>query len=155
VAFFNFELWDARDPRGGQSQPRARRPNAESLVSRRVRKLAEHATRERLKRGAPAALVEATAALQDLSVRLDPASLGELERLQAKLTASITVAPNGPYLATNVPNVADLLGGPVPARPQLALCRCGRSKLKPLCDGSHADAGFSGQKGSTSGPRPP
>jgi len=30
----------------------------------------------------------------------------------------------------------------LPDRPQLALCRCGESKLKPLCDGSHADVGF-------------
>lgn len=27
-------------------------------------------------------------------------------------------------------------------RAKLALCRCGQSRRKPLCDGSHRDAGF-------------
>ena len=30
--------------------------------------------------------------------------------------------------------------------PQLALCRCGESALKPFCDGTHATSGFSGDK---------
>ena len=29
-------------------------------------------------------------------------------------------------------------GKKYPARPQYALCRCGRSSNKPFCDGSHA-----------------
>ena len=37
--------------------------------------------------------------------------------------------------------------GPAPvAPPQLALCRCGGSAIKPLCDGTHARNGFSGAK---------
>jgi CDGSH-type Zn-finger protein/truncated hemoglobin YjbI len=68
------------------------------------------------------------------------------ERLLAKLPATITVAPNGPYLVTNVPALNDWLGVPMEAQPQLALCRCGGSKLKPLCDGTHAEIGFSAEK---------
>jgi truncated hemoglobin YjbI/uncharacterized Fe-S cluster protein YjdI len=54
--------------------------------------------------------------------------------------------PGGPLLATNVPRVHDWLDVDLPARPQLALCRCGRSASRPLCDGSHADGGFDDRK---------
>jgi CDGSH-type Zn-finger protein/truncated hemoglobin YjbI len=52
---------------------------------------------------------------------------------------------NGPYLVTNVPNIVTHLGQPLPAPPQVALCRCGNSARKPFCDGSHAD-GFTDGK---------
>jgi CDGSH-type Zn-finger protein/truncated hemoglobin YjbI/ferredoxin len=38
------------------------------------------------------------------------------------------------------------LGEELDARPQMALCRCGASALKPLCDGSHAGIGFTDAK---------
>ena len=33
-------------------------------------------------------------------------------------------------------------GQPIEQRQRMALCRCGQSGNKPLCDGSHAEAGF-------------
>jgi CDGSH-type Zn-finger protein len=33
-------------------------------------------------------------------------------------------------------------GQPIETRRRMALCRCGQSGSKPLCDGSHAEAGF-------------
>jgi CDGSH-type Zn-finger protein len=33
-------------------------------------------------------------------------------------------------------------GEPYPVANRVALCRCGRSKRMPLCDGAHVDAGF-------------
>jgi CDGSH-type Zn-finger protein/truncated hemoglobin YjbI len=99
----------------------------------------------------PAGLAEATAALQDLAARLaSPADaaarLAELWPLQAGLPATIEAARNGPYLVTNVPRMTDHLGAQAKPLPQLALCRCGNSASKPLCDGSHARSGFSDAK---------
>jgi len=112
---------------------------------------AQTATRLRAASGdaaAPAELAEATAALQDLALQLAPdraGRLAELRRLQHTLPAQVQVATDGPYLVTNVP-LADHLGQPIDTPPQVALCRCGGSSIKPLCDGSHAGNGFSGAK---------
>jgi CDGSH-type Zn-finger protein/truncated hemoglobin YjbI len=91
-------------------------------------------------------LAEATAALQDLACRLAPAQQqasrrAELWQLQDGLAVGIQTAANGPYLVTNA-RLRDHLGGDISAPPQIALCRCGGSKTKPLCDGSHASNGF-------------
>jgi len=114
-------------------------------LNARLMELAERATRMRLLPDAGPTLLEATAALQDL-VADDREALSGLARLQADVPASITVATNGPYLVTNVPELVDWLGVPLPVRPQLALCRCGRSERKPLCDGSHRAVGFTDAK---------
>src|SRR6516165_8006029 len=104
--------------------------------------LARAATELRVHIHGPA-LQEATAALQDLAISLaDPnaaaSRLTELENLQARLPAQIQAATNGPYLVTNADHLDNWLGEPLAARPQLALCRCGGSSIKPLCDGTHA-----------------
>jgi CDGSH-type Zn-finger protein/truncated hemoglobin YjbI len=114
--------------------------------------LAKAATRLRARPGAPSALVEATAALQDVALQLprsdDAASelRAELEKLQRRLPESIQVREDGPYLVTNATNVVTYLGERIELRPQMALCRCGGSAMKPFCDGTHAKIGFSGAK---------
>ncbi len=111
-----------------------------------------HATRLRAQfaESAPPALLEATAALQDLAC--DQASPGErlrriaaLQDLQASLRPVVMTARNGPYLVTNVP-VRTHLGEQLASPPQLALCRCGASSMKPFCDGTHAASGFTDAK---------
>ncbi len=47
-----------------------------------------------------------------------------------------TIKPNGPYVCSGDLEVAGK------AMPQAALCRCGASRNKPFCDGSHTKAGF-------------
>jgi CDGSH-type Zn-finger protein/truncated hemoglobin YjbI len=112
-----------------------------------VWRLALDATRLRVQPRAPSELLEATAALQDLALASgSDARLAELRELQAELPRSIRSQHNGPYLVTNAERLTDWLGRPLPERPTLALCRCGGSAIKPLCDGTHAETGFSDAK---------
>ena len=111
--------------------------------------LALDATRVRLRPGLPTELQEATAALQDLACGLDAdgeSRLAELRQLQASLPAAIQSQHDGPYLVTNAERMTDWLGRPLPTLPQMALCRCGASAMKPFCDGAHAEVGFTGAK---------
>jgi CDGSH-type Zn-finger protein len=76
----------------------------------------------------------------------------------AKSKVRVTVAENGPYMVSgDVPLakqtiVADAEGGSeawqegeaIPHRAAYALCRCGASRTKPFCDGSHVRVGFAG-----------
>src|SRR5262249_45067762 len=87
----------------------------------------------------PPELGEGTAALQDLAGRLAApgeaaARLDELWQLQTGLPVAVQAERNGPYLVTNVPRLIDHLGTETRPAPQLALCRCGSSSIKPLCD---------------------
>jgi CDGSH-type Zn-finger protein len=51
--------------------------------------------------------------------------------------------PDGPLLAEGRLEVADENGALIKrTEGTLWLCRCGRSRTKPFCDGSHKDAGF-------------
>ena len=63
--------------------------------------------------------------------------LGDGEAESAPQVNLMYVRENGP-LAVNAPLVLD--GDDVGFR--ATLCRCGASKNKPYCDGSHAEAGF-------------
>jgi hypothetical protein len=95
---------------------------------------------------APPGLLEAAAALQHLAC--DQATPGErarriaeLEDLQRHLPPGVRTAKNGPYLVTNVPAVFTALGERLLLPPQLALCRCGASAVKPFCDATCASNG--------------
>jgi CDGSH-type Zn-finger protein len=78
----------------------------------------------------------------------------------------ITVSKNGPYLVTGgVPLVQKEIcndeegycrtwreAKKFPLQEEYSLCRCGQSKNKPFCDGSHAKTGFHGAE--TAGSEP-
>lgn len=56
-----------------------------------------------------------------------------------------TISPkeNGPYLVTGCSVLKGMADGTVyPSAGTVALCRCGGSKNKPFCDGTHAKNGF-------------
>ncbi|MEP0521956.1 MAG: CDGSH iron-sulfur domain-containing protein [Hyphomicrobiales bacterium] len=54
----------------------------------------------------------------------------------------ITPREDGPLVVSAPPEIRHKGGEAVEAKPVAALCRCGASKNKPFCDGSHAAAGF-------------
>jgi CDGSH-type Zn-finger protein/truncated hemoglobin YjbI len=101
-----------------------------------------------------ALLMEATAGLQDLALARSPSDGAEtlesrlalLRELQAGCEPGIGCEARGPYLLTNVRTLRNWLGEEIPARPQMSLCRCGESAVKPSCDGACARVGFSDEK---------
>jgi CDGSH-type Zn-finger protein len=114
--------------------------------------LAEAATARRAREPVETQIIEAAAALQDLTLTLAPSDeetttrLARLRELQAGLEPGIRCAHDGPYLVTNAERLRNWLGGEIPTRPQMALCRCGESAVKPNCDGACARIGFSDAK---------
>ena len=48
----------------------------------------------------------------------------------------------GPLFVRNCPKLTGSDGEDIPVKPGMALCRCGHSKNKPFCDGSHVEAGW-------------
>jgi CDGSH-type Zn-finger protein len=75
----------------------------------------------------------------------------------------IKIAKDGPYLVSGrVPLAKETLiynragipqkwegGEKYPNKESYALCRCGRSKDKPFCDGTHATTGFTNKEDGT------
>lgn len=70
---------------------------------------------------------------------------------EEKEKPKILPLPNGPYYLLNdtkpkiVENLQNSKGEPLSTVIGIALCRCGASKNKPFCDGTHATIGFSSQ----------
>jgi CDGSH-type Zn-finger protein len=59
------------------------------------------------------------------------------------MQARITPYPNGPYLVRGAFEVTDADGRVIEMRRKtVALCRCGASRTKPFCDGTHKAIGF-------------
>lgn len=55
---------------------------------------------------------------------------------------NIQQLPNGPLLVTGNLEIVSGTGRTTDKVTRTALCRCGQSKSKPYCDGSHVAAGF-------------
>ena len=67
---------------------------------------------------------------------------GELEDDGGPLT--ITVRNNAMLIARGAMEIASADNSVAAVRGKAALCRCGHSSKKPLCDSSHKTSGFSG-----------
>lgn len=60
---------------------------------------------------------------------------------EKKPTFKMKLIPNGPIMVEG-PLELTLADGSVVEKDKAHLCRCGASKNKPYCDGSHAKVGF-------------
>jgi CDGSH-type Zn-finger protein len=68
--------------------------------------------------------------------------------------ATITPYRDGPLIVRGDFRLVDQDGAEIdPGRQTIALCRCGKSGIKPFCDGAHKRAGFSAPS-APSRPRP-
>ena len=68
-----------------------------------------------------------------------PGAEGDVE---PALEQGIAVLDDGPLWVTGGVPVERADGQPLETRNRMVLCRCGQSKNKPLCDGSHSEVGF-------------
>ena len=67
---------------------------------------------------------------------------------------TITPYRDGPLIVRGDFRLLDQDGAEIdPGRATIALCRCGKSAIKPFCDGSHKRSGFSAPS-APSRPRP-
>ena len=56
--------------------------------------------------------------------------------------STITPSDNGPYIIRGEVTLLDVDGNPYAVSGPVALCRCGHSYTKPVCDGSHKVTNF-------------
>jgi CDGSH-type Zn-finger protein len=72
-----------------------------------------------------------------LAYEIDGVVFGDQER-----APTITVSKDGPYYVTGGVELLHPTGLHGPSREHFTLCRCGQSKNKPFCDGTHWYVGF-------------
>ena len=73
-------------------------------------------------------------------------SIDDVERAAPDGDGTITVTKDGPYAVEGPVELAGAEFGAGASKFRYTLCRCGESKNKPFCDGSHYDAGFRDEK---------
>ncbi len=64
-------------------------------------------------------------------------SVDGLEHRDREDEPAIFVSPNGPYVVSGGPDLIDTTRGEGASTEHFTLCRCGGSKNKPFCDGTH------------------
>jgi CDGSH-type Zn-finger protein/nucleotide-binding universal stress UspA family protein len=64
------------------------------------------------------------------------------EVIEPDIPRAISPVEDGPYWVTGNVTIVRSDGIPLETRNRVTLCRCGASKNKPLCDGTHAKIGF-------------
>jgi CDGSH-type Zn-finger protein len=69
-------------------------------------------------------------------------SIDKVEYAAEHRPPCVTVTDNGPYAITGGVELVDVAFGAGASREHYTLCRCGASKNKPFCDGSHWSIGL-------------
>ncbi len=64
--------------------------------------------------------------------------------IEPDLPAEVSVVIDGPLWVSDHIPVERVDGDELEQRNRVTLCRCGKSDNKPLCDGTHKEAGFTG-----------
>lgn len=73
-------------------------------------------------------------------------SVDGVEQRDREGAPSIFVSPNGPYVVSGGPSLADTTRAEGASAEHFTLCRCGGSKNKPFCDGTHWHIKFTDDK---------
>jgi CDGSH-type Zn-finger protein len=73
-------------------------------------------------------------------------SVGRTEYRNREGRPAIVIAPNGPYIVSGAPELLDTPRGEGASPEHFTLCRCGGSKNKPFCDGTHWHKKFTDDK---------
>jgi len=73
-------------------------------------------------------------------------SVDDVEHRDREGEPAIFVAPNGPYVVSGGPNLVDTARGEGASKEHFTMCRCGGSKNKPFCDGTHWHIKFKDDK---------
>ncbi len=64
----------------------------------------------------------------------------------SKKTPEIVFTKYSPYMVSDLENLYNSKGESLKVTKVISLCRCGESKRKPCCDGSHTAKGIDGEK---------
>ena len=73
-------------------------------------------------------------------------SVDEVEHRDRDGEPTIFVAPNGPYVVSGGPELLDAARLEGASKEHFTMCRCGGSKNKPFCDGTHWHIKFKDDK---------
>jgi len=73
-------------------------------------------------------------------------SVDEVEHRDRDGEPTIFVAPNGPYVVSGGPDLVDTERQEGASKEHFTMCRCGGSKNKPFCDGTHWHINFKDDK---------
>lgn len=77
-------------------------------------------------------------------IKADNSSPSEYQQVEPDLPVAIGVITNGPLWVMGSIPIERADGQPMEIRNRVTLCRCGQSKNKPYCDGTHDEIDFSG-----------